>query len=736
MPHVNPDRVREFRLSLKDYPKILLKRIWILVGIFVLGVGSVTALTVKMTPTFRATATVQIRTPNRGLDVGSGQTLLYGLDSEKYYQTQYMLLTQPSTIRTMVKYMILDSEDQPNPGFQEYAGMNVDAIARTIIGHVEVHERRKTEIVDISVEGTNPKVLHKVTNALVETFMTTQSNNLKRAREERIREFEERANDARRNMEEEEEAQKRFFQQHNLESQIFNETFARNQDQRTRFQERLDGVQIQIVDLMPVYDAVRKATEAGEKDWVLSLANNPFVRGNERICDIERDIDLCRAEKTGLLRTLNTGARDVVVIDERIARLETTRRMEMERLLRSVPDTMKGYEVCVEGYEKRIEAIEEDYRRFAGLKVTHDVFENRIKRFREQSARLFDRLSDLYTGGNADDATVNLVEQATEPSRPVRPNVPLNVGLSALLSALLGFGLILLLEHLDDTLMSKEEVDRLGDGIPFLGVIRSIRPAAKTAARQETSGSRGNTRQKDLFAVEQPKSTVAEDFRGVRTALSFGEGLDDDRVFLVTSSSPKEGKTTVTINLATVMAYSGLKTLLIDADLRKPRVHKSFGISNEVGLTNVIIGRGTPADCVRSPNIENLENLDLLTSGPIPPNPSELLGRPHLKEILRELMAQYDRILIDSPPLGAVTDAAVLGRVVDRTILVVKAGKTKRRLIENAIEQLETVKAKFAGIVLNDLRSTATRYYPGYYQYYYYSSYSYGGGDSRKKKGA
>jgi capsular exopolysaccharide synthesis family protein len=236
---------------------------------------------------------------------------------------------------------------------------------------------------------------------------------------------------------------------------------------------------------------------------------------------------------------------------------------------------------------------------------------------------------------------------------------------------------------------------------------------------------------KDLYAYNQPKSTISEAFRGIRTALSYSSQKKVNRVYLVTSAGPKEGKTTITINVATVMAYSGTRTVLIDSDLRKPRIHKSFDLNNSRGLTNLIIGDATVDDVVQPTNVENLY---VLPSGPIPPNPSELLGRERMTEILDELRTRFDRVLLDTPPIGAVTDAAVLGRIVDSVILVVHAGKTRKKLIERGLEQLSQIDVDVSGIVLNNLRIGRKRYYPGYYHYYYYSSY-YGADEKRKTRG-
>lgn len=742
-----PSSGSDSRFTLRDYPKILIKRIWVLVGVFVLGVGAVTVLTMKAEKTYRATATVQIQDPRSfGKVAGAGATVLYGdLDSQTYYQTQYQILKQPSTIRRMVQFKILGAEGEPIDEFKGLRGLTEDEIVKGIVGRIDVSVRRNTEIVDISVDGRNPKVLHKIANALVETFMERQSSMLRENHDSRMRDFEQKALTAKVNMDREQESLTRFLQQQDVETTLFERRFDEIQTDRETWTAKLNEVRLEMIDLEPTNAAVKEAIEQDPEGWVDRLMHDPYVRNNERIGRVETDILKREAELSGLKDTRQDADPKVKEVRRELGSLNRIRRLEVERLLLAVPDVVKSLKLREEGYLRQLEKVEEVYKTFARLKVTFTEHQRKIDHWRSQSERFYRWLGEMFVGEEVYEETVKLVEKAREPTVPVSPKVALNIGLAALISALAGFGLIVFLEHVDDTLMTKEEVARLGEGIPFLGVIRNINvtePGGRAGGGQIAA-----SQQRDLFAVEQPKSTVAEDFRGVRTALSFGEGLEEHRVFLVTSTSPKEGKTTFTINLATVMAYSGLRTLLVDADLRKPRVHKSFDISNEVGLTNVITGRMSLAECIRHPRGLELErdpdgtkftdlgDLSVLTSGPIPPNPSELLGRPSLRELLQEVGEKYDRILIDSPPLGAVTDAAVLGRIVDQTILVVKAGKTKRRFIENSVEQLKRVNANFAGVVLNDLRSTPTRYYPGYYQYYYYSS-AYGAEDSRKKKGA
>jgi protein-tyrosine kinase len=179
-----------------------------------------------------------------------------------------------------------------------------------------------------------------------------------------------------------------------------------------------------------------------------------------------------------------------------------------------------------------------------------------------------------------------------------------------------------------------------------------------------------------------------------------------------------------------VLAFSGARTLIIDADLRKPRIHASFNVPNKRGLTNLIVGNDDPIPYCQHTQVERV---DVLTSGPIPPNPSELLGRTRMREILARLGEHYDQIIVDTPPIGAVTDAAVIATMVDGVILVVHAGKTRRQIVSRGIEQLRYIGAPIIGVILNNLHLGRGRYHPGYYHYYYYYASHYGAEDGEAR---
>ncbi len=220
---------------------------------------------------------------------------------------------------------------------------------------------------------------------------------------------------------------------------------------------------------------------------------------------------------------------------------------------------------------------------------------------------------------------------------------------------------------------------------------------------------------KSLVAQSAPKSPISEAYRVLRTNIQFSSVDKPLKSLVITSSGPSEGKTTTICNLAVTLAQSGSRVLIIDADLRKPKVHKVFGVGNTSGLTNILAQNYDYKLYLRRTEIQNI---DLITAGPIPPNPSELLASQRMKQFLAKVSEGYDYILLDSPPVGSVTDAAILSTIVDGTILVVASGIVKIDAAKRSKELLEKVNANIVGVVLNKLIKNAGNHY--YYYYYYY----------------
>lgn len=298
--------------------------------------------------------------------------------------------------------------------------------------------------------------------------------------------------------------------------------------------------------------------------------------------------------------------------------------------------------------------------------------------------------------------TPNVV-QVEEPQlgRPLGQQ-PLTL-LGAVVGLLVAAGIAFVIEYLDDTLKSPDEISRVLNA-PVIGYISDTVEVGESGA--------GN------FIAAQPRSLVAEAFRGLRTNLEYAQVDKPLHTLLITSPSPAEGKTTLASGLAVTVAQSGKRVLVLDADLRRPRIHKEFGISNAMGLSDLFRGNGTLNEVVQPSSIPNLE---IVTTGNLPPNPTELLASERMAEILNECMQRADLVILDSSPF-VVTDPFVLGSRVDGVLLAVRPGKTQAANARAAMEQLQRANAHVLGVVINRIPKPGVGYYSGYR---YYSSYYY-----------
>jgi polysaccharide biosynthesis transport protein len=335
-----------------------------------------------------------------------------------------------------------------------------------------------------------------------------------------------------------------------------------------------------------------------------------------------------------------------------------------------------------------------------------------LRRAHDNNQRLYDlvlqRLKETGVTGMLQMSNVRILDRAEAAEEPVRPRPVRNLALA--LAFGLGLGLALVLEMLDTTITRREQVgERLG--VPFLGIIPTIE-------RDETDAP-------ELYVHSDPRSAAAECLRSIRTNVLFMSPGRPLRTIVVTSSGPGEGKTTAAAALAETMAHSGNRVLVIDADMRRPRLHKVFSLENHSGLFSLILGDGTPEDVVRETIIPNLF---VLTCGPIPPNPAELLHTTGFGALLADVTRQFDRVIIDSPPAGVVADAVVISTQVDGTLFVLKAGHTSQ---DAAVRALVNVNARVLGAVLNDL-DLEDRRYGQHYEYFRHEYYGSDNSESMK----
>ncbi len=418
---------------------------------------------------------------------------------------------------------------------------------------------------------------------------------------------------------------------------------------------------------------------------------------------------------------------------------ETQAQIQAERQ-RMVKKAGADYAAAQRREKLLCDAIQKQQRELSELSQLSIPY-NILKREADANKQLYDgllqRVKEAGVSAGLKSTNIRVIDPALKPLKPAKPNKPRNIALGLFLGLVLGVAYALLRERMDNTINTPDQLEQL---VPFpaLGFIPAFKPAEAGHARlregRNDCGTRTGTAPGkpgrngqgsiDLVPLHDPHSDIAESYRTVRTALLLSTPGQPPQVILVTSAQPQEGKTSTALNLAVSLAQWGGDILLLDGDLRRPRIAKALQLDWPYGLSNILTGTH-PAEQVifRSPEISNLY---VLPSGPTPPNPAELLGSESMAKLLLALRSRFTHIIVDSPPLLSITDATLLSVLADGTILVARGGITTREALRHATSLLTKVNGKILGVLLNGVLMESADYY-----YYCYRNYGYGYNDRR-----
>lgn len=372
-------------------------------------------------------------------------------------------------------------------------------------------------------------------------------------------------------------------------------------------------------------------------------------------------------------------------------------RLRLETQLNELRGQIELANAEMEGFSGS-RTVEEDIR-FSQLR-------DELAQYQASYTSLLGRYEELRLIELQSTDSITVVEEAELPQAPIRPRTLVNTLLAAIVGGMLALGVIFLIEYLDDRIRTPQDLYTVLDA-PILGTIAQMKRMRR--------GSTVLSPEEALVVATQPRHPIAESFRRLRTNLRFSSVNEPLRTLLVTSAVPSEGKTTTTANLATAVSQAGHKVVVVDADLRKPQIHKLFQLSKGPGLTDALLSDGEISFFLRDTGVPNLQ---VITCGSIPPNPAELLGSKPMQQLLERLEQEADFVFIDAPPLLAVTDAQILSSHAQGVLLVINTAKTSRALVANAASTLVQVEARLLGVVLNQLTRS------GQNSYYYYDAYA------------
>jgi succinoglycan biosynthesis transport protein ExoP len=459
---------------------------------------------------------------------------------------------------------------------------------------------------------------------------------------------------------------------------------------------------------------------------------NPEVQKDERIIKLREKVSDLKDKLTALRSKYTDDWHEVKQVKAQIESLEA----ELAKAPPEVLASMKSRAVAASDHERSLEKA---------YSIQHGKTTSQTRNEIELAARtaelttdqqylntLMQKRRELTATGSDRGADVRVETYSRMPHEPVGPARLRNILIAFVLALVAGIGLAFLLDYLDDTVKSIDDVDRYIH-LPALALIPSVRSEKRLRGAEPLKPSDTTA----LAMVTDVRSPIAESYRHLRTSLLLSSAGTPPKTILVTSSQPSEGKTTTAINTAFMLAQTGADVLIIDCDLRRPRLHSHFNLSNTRGLTNCLSGESDIEGLLQT--YDKLPKLKVLTSGPIPPNPAELLGSEEMRRLLSSLSEKFTHIIVDSPPAISFTDASILSTFVDGVILVVHGGRSSRAVVRRAKQQLLDVGAHIFGVVLNNVRVEKTRdyYYAGYYSgYYKYKSDEYSDEDAAAKPNA
>ena len=490
------------------------------------------------------------------------------------------------------------------------------------------------------------------------------------------------------------------------------------------------------------YKAVNQSPESvNSKVEEIMVRYTTEIENNirDRINETQKKIDDLEAEKNRLLEEFLPTAQEVKEVDTKIKTLEAglkkstqSNREELDAFrkrtaadlvnnLRTEYLKAKAQEDSIRAsFDKQFNEAQNQNQSGVSLRMLQQDIETK-KGFLENLNKT-SRENDIKAVGA--DNNISIADFATPPETPVAPRRLTTVLAAMFLSTLFGMGLALFLEYLDDTIRTSEEVESFLQ-LPALAVIPTIDSMTKRrlllVGANEDEEQRANS---ELLIHMDSRSSLAEAYRQLRTSILLSTAGHAPKSLLITSSLPAEGKTTTAVNTAISLAQTGAKVLIIDADMRRPRLHSVFNISNARGLSTILSSELSNDDIINAVQYDSDSRLNLLPSGPVPPNPAELIGSQQMTELLKILQGKFTHVVVDSPPIASFTDGVLIASMVDGVILVVHSGKSSRQIVRRSRQLLQDIGAKIFGVVLNNvnLRSQDNSYY--YQSYYHRDSYN------------
>jgi len=724
--------------TIHDYLAMLYRGRWIIVGVFVVMMSAIVYYTLTVAPSYQASTTLMIDEKQ-----GVGQAL-FPLSSLSGQQTlinnQVEILKSRSLAQAVIDRLL---ESPYRDSLHVLDGLHVDRTMQDVVKafqeNVDVMPNRHTALIAIKVVAASPFEAEYLTRSVAKAFQEKDQAFSQGEISQVVDFLAEQLKRKESELKASEDALKQFLEKEKIAS--LNDEATQVVEQSAVFEslykEALIDQQVTQKRLDFLKSQLGRSKETLEAE--IARVSSPLVLNlRQEMAEIERTIAVFLSQGVGerdpqvnaIKNRLTEETRKLIVdglpADDPLAHAQdlVLQVIEAETEMAAISAKAQGLKRVVDSYTTKLESLPDKHVQLARLERSRKVDENLYMMMREKFEE-----SRITKAGQI--GKVRIVDEPVRPRKPISPKKRLNIIFGAIFSLGLGIGITFFREYMDTSVRRVEDIEMLG--LTVLAAIPKINTDDMNSKTERNNGKQNGELQearKRLVTHFKPKSPISESYRTLRTNLKFSDRDRNLHCMLVTSSGPGEGKSTTTANLAIAMSLQGTRTIIVDTDLRRPVGHRIFNVEKNRGLTNVLVGSLKLDDAVQPTAIQNL---DILTSGILPPNPAELLGSERMRQLIEMLKSKYDMVLLDTPPLIAVTDAAVLSKEVDGVLLVVSSGRTHRAALSRGSDLLRNVNANILGVVLNGVsrENTYGSYYYYYHNYYYYYSDA---GDKTKKK--
>src|SRR5580658_6611110 len=724
LPHSFP-QLPPHESAAGEYVRVLIKRKWIVLGCLFTIFSVVTIASLKMTPVYEAGGTIAINKPDATLNFQNSASFSLDYFDPTELETEVKILQSDLLALQVNRELNLDR--MPEFGGKSAPAASVDLApdplqvdpsrASSMVGgfkgNLHVTLSPNTRIIEVHYRSADPNVAATVVNTLMQTYV---ENNFKARFESTMQ-----ASD--------------WLQKQLVDMQMKVET---SQEKLVRYQKEHEilGIDEKQNIITSKLDELNKALTAAESERMEKESVYRLVQSGDAdtIASAASALDAAGTgsqSASALLENLRTKEADVKIQAaelstqfgpsyQKVAQLSgQLKEIDAEILseTRKIAGKIRGqYMAALQRENMLHDALEKQKQEANKLNesaIQYSILKRDLESYRTLYEGLMEKMKEAGVSAGLKSNNFRIVDVARVPTVPIEPNIPRNLAFAFMLGLTSGVGLAFLLEGLDNTVRTTEQAQMIS-GLPPLGMI----PMGSRTAREGANAKRlviaTSKEAVELVTQVRPQSQMAESYRALRTSLLLSNLGAPPKVIMVTSALPQEGKTTTSINCAVVLAQKGVRVLLIDADLRRPSIHKTLGMGPRSGLSNVLTGSSTLEQTITRTSI--LPNLDILPAGTPPPNPAELLASTNMRDVLEKMRAEYDHVVVDTPPTLSVTDAVVLSPRADSIVLVIRSGQTTKQALRRSRDILMQVNAKVSGVLLNavDLSS------PDYYYYYEY----------------